>query len=179
MKPPALLVSFNKLLKWKFWANSAQLSNPSASKRGHKHQAVPKRAMLEGKGTILLVPAAWHHSWSNFNPYDIQHSVRISSQNPCCFWVEATELWGDGEMGVLSGFTPTIAMFLKSFGTCNTHPFPKPNKGSQVTEMNSIEVLGCLRCVCMWHGLSWTAEILEARFYLPCVAALENTRGHF
>lgn len=38
------------------------------------------------------------------------------------------------------------------FGTCNTHPFPKPNKQSQVTEMNSIEVLGCLRCVCMWHG---------------------------
>lgn len=96
MKPPALLVSFNKLLKWKFWANSAQLSNPSASKRGHKHQAVPKRAMLEGKGTILLVPAAWHHSWSNFNPYDIQHSVRISSQNPCCFWVEALRGWGDG-----------------------------------------------------------------------------------
>ena len=115
IKPRGLLVSFNKLLKWKFWANSAQLSNPSASKRGHKHQAVPKRAMLEGKGTILLVPAAWHHSWSNFNPYDIQHSVRISSQNPCCFWVEATELWGDGEMWVLWGFTPTIAMFPKSF----------------------------------------------------------------
>lgn len=55
------------------------------------------------------------HSWSNFTPHDIQHSGNLKPESMLFLGGSTLRLWGDGEMWVLWGFTPTIAMFPKSF----------------------------------------------------------------